>query len=212
VVHGLLAVRHPKDGVSALSLQRPLEIGSYQTTWAMLHRLHSVLVRPGQDRLSGTVEVDESFIGGEEPGLPGGRAKGKKSLVGIAVERKESKGFGRYRMAVLADASTTCGSRMDRAPSGLNPEFRTPPLPATHVRAETNLEHGLGATSSLPTLQSTSPLDTSDFVSHHPADALLGGRRRLSTSRILPDRKGIRVSRPSTGTRSTGGSRLNAGS
>jgi hypothetical protein len=36
-----------KDGVSALSLQRSLEIGSYQTAWAMLHRLRSVLVRPG---------------------------------------------------------------------------------------------------------------------------------------------------------------------
>ena len=36
-----------KDGVSALSLQRSLEIGSYQTAWAMLHRLRSVLVTPG---------------------------------------------------------------------------------------------------------------------------------------------------------------------
>src|SRR5664280_2019744 len=33
-----------KDGVSALSLQRTLEIGSYATAWAMLHRLRSVLV------------------------------------------------------------------------------------------------------------------------------------------------------------------------
>jgi hypothetical protein len=30
-----------KDGVSALSLQRALEIGSYPTAWAMLHRLRS---------------------------------------------------------------------------------------------------------------------------------------------------------------------------
>lgn len=94
-----------KDGVSALSLQRTLEIGSYQTAWAMLHRLRSVLVRPGRERLSGTVEVDETFIGGEEPGLRGGRQKGKKSLVGVAVERREPKGFGRCRMAILPDAS-----------------------------------------------------------------------------------------------------------
>jgi transposase-like protein len=94
-----------KDGVSALSLQRTLEIGSYQTAWAMLHRLRSVLIRPGRERLSGTVEVDETFIGGEDPGLRGGRAKGKKSLVGVAVERKEPKGYGRCRMAPLADAS-----------------------------------------------------------------------------------------------------------
>ena len=42
-----------KDGISALSLQRALEIGSYQTAWAMLARLRSVLVRPGRDRLAG---------------------------------------------------------------------------------------------------------------------------------------------------------------
>ena len=94
-----------KDGVSALSVKRTLEIGSYQTAWAMLHRLRSVLVRPGRDRLVGAVEVDETFVGGLEPGLPGGRARGKKILVGIAVEIMEPRGFGRCRMAPLDDAS-----------------------------------------------------------------------------------------------------------
>ena len=94
-----------KDGVSALSLKRTLEIGSYQTVWAMLHRLRSVLVRPGRDRLAGMVEVDETYIGGEESGLPDGRARGRKVLTGIAVELREPKGFGRCRMLPLADAS-----------------------------------------------------------------------------------------------------------
>ena len=93
-----------KDGMSALSLQRLLEIGSYQTAWAMLHRLRSVLVRPGRERLAGRVEVDETYIGGEEVGLAGGRARGKKVLTGIAVEVREPKGLGRCRMAPLADA------------------------------------------------------------------------------------------------------------
>ena len=79
--------------MSALSLQRSLDIGSYPTAWAMLHRLRAVLVRPGRDRLTGTVEVDETYIGGEEPGLRGGRAKGKKALVGIAIEVGEPRGF-----------------------------------------------------------------------------------------------------------------------
>jgi transposase-like protein len=68
-----------KDGVSAQSLQRTLEFGSYETPWAMLHRLRAVLVRPGRDRLTGTVEVDETYFGGEEPGLRGGRQKGRRS-------------------------------------------------------------------------------------------------------------------------------------
>jgi len=94
-----------KDGISAQSLQRSLEIGSCPTAWAMLHRLRSVLVRPGRDRLSGTVQVDETYIGGDEPGLRGGRARGKKVLTGIAVETGEPKGIGRCRMGVLADGS-----------------------------------------------------------------------------------------------------------
>lgn len=94
-----------KDGISALSLQRSLQLGSYATAWAMLHRLRAVLVDPGRDRLTGTVEVDETYIGGEEPGLPGGRAKGKKVLVAIAIEILEPRGFGRCRMQVIADAT-----------------------------------------------------------------------------------------------------------
>jgi len=94
-----------KDGISALSLKRTLDIGSYQTAWAMLHRLRSVLVRPGRERLAGTVEVDETYIGGQEAGLSGGRARGKKVLTGIAVEVREPSGFGRCRMLPLADAS-----------------------------------------------------------------------------------------------------------
>lgn len=94
-----------KDGISALSLKRTLEIGSYQTVWAMLHRLRAVLVRPGRDRLTGAVEVDETYIGGFEAGLAGGRARGKKVLVGIAVEVGEPQGMGRCRMRPLADMS-----------------------------------------------------------------------------------------------------------
>lgn len=95
-----------KDGISAQSVQRVLEIGSYQTAWAMLHRLRAVLVRPGRELLAGSIEVDETFIGGEELGLRGGRQRGKKSLVGVAVERRGPRAIGRARMAVLPDATS----------------------------------------------------------------------------------------------------------
>ena len=59
----------------------------------------------GGSGLAGMVEVDETYIGGEEPGLRGGRAPGKKVLTGVAVEIREPKGMGRCRIAPLADAS-----------------------------------------------------------------------------------------------------------
>ena len=91
-----------KVGVSATQVQREMELGSYQTAWAMLHRYRSVMVRPGRDRLRGDVEVDESFLGGPEPGVPGRGALGKVLFAG-AVERDEGR-FGRARLGVIPNA------------------------------------------------------------------------------------------------------------
>ncbi len=93
-----------KNGASALGLKRVLGLGSYQTAWAMLHRYRSAMIRPGRDRLRGTVEVDESAFGGPRPGKRGRGAAGKV-LVGIAIERHDPRGFGRCRLAVIEDAS-----------------------------------------------------------------------------------------------------------
>lgn len=83
-----------------------MQLGSYQTAWAMLHRYRTVMVRPGRERLRGDVEVDEAFLGGPQPGVKGRGALGKTLIAG-AVER-EGKGFGRARLAVIgsADAPT----------------------------------------------------------------------------------------------------------
>jgi len=93
-----------KQGVSALGLQRALGFGSYQTAWAMLHRFRAAMVRPGRDRLSGWVEVDEAYVGGVE-GAVYGRETATKSIVAIAVEIKNPKGFGRIRLQRVPDVS-----------------------------------------------------------------------------------------------------------
>ena len=92
-----------KNGTSALGLQRILGLGSYRTAWAWLHKLRRAMVRPGRDRLQGRVEVDETFVGGEEDGI-GGRRRGDKSLIVIAVEVK-GKRVGRIRLRSVPDAS-----------------------------------------------------------------------------------------------------------
>ena len=51
-----------KNGASELGLQRVLGC-SYKTAWALLHKLRRAMIRPGRDRLSGRIEVDESYLG-----------------------------------------------------------------------------------------------------------------------------------------------------
>jgi len=93
-----------KHGVSALGVQRSLGLGSYQTAWAMLHRYRAAMVRPGRDRLSGHVEVDEGYVGGVEAKVHG-RQTETKAIVAIAVEIEHPKGFGRIRLAQVPDVS-----------------------------------------------------------------------------------------------------------
>ena len=95
-----------KFGVSALGLQRVLGFGSYQTAWTWLHKLRRAMVRPGRDMLSGCVEVDETYIGGEEEGTRG-RKTDTKSIVAIAIEVHSPKGFGRVRLRQGPDVSAS---------------------------------------------------------------------------------------------------------
>jgi transposase-like protein len=90
-----------KPGASALGLQRVRD-------W-QLHRpdvapqLRRAMVRPGRDRLTGAVEVDETFVGGVEPG-GGRRHVGKKALVAVAAEVR-GPAIGRIRLRRVADSS-----------------------------------------------------------------------------------------------------------
>ena len=93
-----------KHGVSAVSVQRSLGLGSYQTAWAMLHRYRVAMVRPGRERLAGHVEVDEAYVGGVEGNAQGCRTE-TKAIVAIAVEIENPKGFGRIRLRHVPDVS-----------------------------------------------------------------------------------------------------------
>jgi len=94
-------VTSQKNGVSALGLQRVLGLGSYKTAWAMLHKLRRAMVRPGRDRLSGVVEVDETYWGGEEEGVIG-RLTHNKALIAVAAQ-ENGRGLGRIRLRRIPD-------------------------------------------------------------------------------------------------------------
>lgn len=92
-----------KNGVSASGLQRVLGLGSYRTAWTWLHKFRRLMIFPGRDKLSGKIEVDETFVGGKKAGKRGRGAEGKQ-LVVIAIEVNE-RGTGRTRMSIIPDAS-----------------------------------------------------------------------------------------------------------
>jgi transposase-like protein len=96
-------VTSQKNGASALGLQRVLGLGSYQTAWTVLHKLRRAMVRPGRDKLSGRVEVDETLVGGETPGRKG-RGVPSQALVVIAAQEAGA-GIGRIRLARIPEAS-----------------------------------------------------------------------------------------------------------
>ncbi len=92
-----------KNGASALGLQRVLGLGSYKTAWTWLHKLRRAMVRPGRDRLSGRVEVDETYLGGLEEGVRG-RQTDAKALIVVAAE-EDGAGIGRVRIRTIPNAS-----------------------------------------------------------------------------------------------------------
>jgi transposase-like protein len=99
-------ITNQKNGVSALEVQRLLGFGSYQTSWTLLHKLRSAMVNPESDKLSGLVEIDETFIGGVVPRKSIKNQNDKsKAVVLIAVELLEPKGFGRVRLRHVSAAT-----------------------------------------------------------------------------------------------------------
>lgn len=107
---GAWYLTNQKHGANALGLQRVLGLGSYQTAWTMLHRFRQAMVRPNRERLHGLVEVDETYLALTDRQAPQLTKRKKsntdKTLVAIAIEILEPKGFGRIRLQHIPDDST----------------------------------------------------------------------------------------------------------
>ena len=103
-----------KRGVSAKQLERQLGV-SYETAWTLLQRLRAAMVAPGRERLHGSVEVDETFVGGVRHGRKGRELRpgreGKFVIVGGVEVRmslrlsdlKEVHRPGRLRLRCVPD-------------------------------------------------------------------------------------------------------------
>jgi transposase-like protein len=92
-----------KKGVAALEIMRQCQI-SYKSALFLMNRIRFAMApdNPAADKLTGTVEVDETYVGGKpryRNQYPIGRGT-KKTPVFAAVERK-----GRIRRQVIADVT-----------------------------------------------------------------------------------------------------------
>lgn len=103
LVWALFLVSTTKKGISALELQRKLGIRWYESAWLLLQKIRHAMSPHGHFKLTGEVEVDETFVGGSREGKRGRGAEGK-TLVAIAVETK-GKNMGRARLHRIESAS-----------------------------------------------------------------------------------------------------------
>jgi len=91
VVHLMMT---SKKGISSLQIQRMMGFGSYETALNMTHKIRAALIEP-ETKLGGIVEVDETYVGGDDKnrhigkryGWTGRGAGGKTPVIG-AVKRK----------------------------------------------------------------------------------------------------------------------------
>lgn len=92
-----------KRGLSATLLAQHLGV-TYKTAWLMLHKLRRAMVSAARQPLTGEIEMDETWVGGPQPGVRGSRQlRGRNAaLVLVAIERR-GKGAGRARMEVIPD-------------------------------------------------------------------------------------------------------------
>jgi len=106
--HGAFLVSTLTPGISAVQFQRQMGIKRYETAFQMLHKLRHMTVNLERTKLSGTVEVDDTYVGGLREGARGGRSIEYKTVVVGAVEvhptKKGGERAGRIRFKVVGNA------------------------------------------------------------------------------------------------------------
>ena len=96
-----------KQGISALELQRELELGCYETAWTWLHKLRNAIAMRTTAPLRDAVEIDETWEGGLRRGATG-RPKvghGKALVMGAVEVGRQRRRIGRIRLESVKDGS-----------------------------------------------------------------------------------------------------------
>jgi transposase-like protein len=73
-----------KKGISSLQLQRHLKV-NYRTAWYLQHRIREAMNEPDGLKLTGTVEIDETYIGGK---IKGSKRKNMNKEVVMGIRQR----------------------------------------------------------------------------------------------------------------------------
>lgn len=94
-------VTQDKKGISAMKLHRHLGI-SYNAAWRMKHKLMQVMFERDDDKkLTGFIEVDDAYLGGERSGGKRGRGADAKTPFVAAVETTSEGHPTQIRLSVV---------------------------------------------------------------------------------------------------------------
>lgn len=88
----VLLLCEARKGMSAMQLKRTLGI-SYKTAWYLNHRIRAAMATANRPPLTGTVELDETYVGGVERGGKRGRGTEKEIVLGIRQRQGELRFF-----------------------------------------------------------------------------------------------------------------------
>jgi len=77
----ILLLVEARKGISAAQIKRTLRIGSYKTAWYLCHRIRAAMSEAEKPMLDGTVEMDETYVGGRKRGMGSGPYLSKKEIV-----------------------------------------------------------------------------------------------------------------------------------
>lgn len=96
-------VTNCKNGISSYEIERDLEV-TQKTAWSMLHRIRLAMQGDTKGKLSGEVEVDETFIGGKARNMHAGKRKEKitgRGTTGKTVAMGMLKRGGKVRTGLI---------------------------------------------------------------------------------------------------------------
>jgi transposase-like protein len=108
-----------KNGVSSYELARAIDV-TQKSAWFMLHRIRLAMKAGSFDKMDGTVEVDETYVGGAKKNMHKNKRKGVgvggvgKAIVAGVLKRGNAKSASRVRALLIPDTSLRTVDNMVR--------------------------------------------------------------------------------------------------